>query len=129
MVIIYDKKTFAILNNLGTNSAFPEGNLNVNYDKEKEEVLRIHDNSNLAKKILKANYRFKLNNDLTDIEDIETEEEKSEKLKAKKEKQELIEKVNKRNEIQAKMIDILLDVIESNNLKVSEDTEKLLKFF
>jgi hypothetical protein len=51
MLIIIDKNTKKVINNMGTNSAFPDGNIPNVVLKENEQAIRIHDNSELAQKI------------------------------------------------------------------------------
>ncbi len=54
MLIIIDKNTKQVINNLGTNLLYPDGNVpNANIS-ENEEAIRIHDNSELANKINSA---------------------------------------------------------------------------
>ena len=76
MIIIINKKTKKIINNMGTNSAFPDGNIPNIRCNENEEIIKMHDNSDLAKKILQASRNFKFNDDFTDIiVDAETDEQ------------------------------------------------------
>lgn len=93
MVIIIDKSTKAIKQNMGTNSVFPGGNIPNVTCAEDEEIVRIHDNSELAKKIMAEKRSFKFNSDCSDIEYTDTDEEYQTKVDEKnkaKEKQQIL---------------------------------------
>lgn len=53
MLIVLERDTKKILENYGTNSLFPDGNLPLE-EKSNELFVRIHDNSEMAKEILTA---------------------------------------------------------------------------
>jgi hypothetical protein len=55
MLIIYDKNKKLVINNMGTNSAFPDGNIpNLPELQDGHIYIRIPDNSEDAQKIMKA---------------------------------------------------------------------------
>lgn len=63
LIIIIDKNTKKVINNMGTNSMFPEGNIPIEL-KENEACVRTHDDSDLAKKIMSAHkYDFVFDED------------------------------------------------------------------
>lgn len=70
MLIILDKKTKVVKENMGTNSKFPDGNIPNLNPKENELFIRIHDNSDIAKQIMSA-YDYELvlneNNEVTNV--------------------------------------------------------------
>jgi hypothetical protein len=53
MLVVIDKTTKKVLNNMGTNSAYPDGNLSYEA-KENEQLVKIHDDSDLSKTIQTA---------------------------------------------------------------------------
>jgi hypothetical protein len=92
MLLIIDKNTKKVISNNGTNSRFPDGNIPNVELKDSEEALRIHDNSEIAQKIMTAN-KFDLVFDgetLVDINVLKTNEravaEHAQSNEAKKEK-------------------------------------------
>lgn len=69
MLIILDKKTNKVINNLGTNSLFPDGNVPIT-ENENERYIRLVDDSDFSKKILLAyDYELELSesNELIDV--------------------------------------------------------------
>ena len=52
MLIVIDKATKRLVNNMGTNSLYPDGNIPGFKVKCNEYVIRLHDESELAKKIM-----------------------------------------------------------------------------
>lgn len=66
MLIIYDINTQTIINNCGTNSMFPDGNIPNVTTAENEVLIRIHDDSTEASQIMNAaEYELILNEDNT----------------------------------------------------------------
>lgn len=66
MIVILDKITKQVINNLGINPLFPNGNIPNLKPNENEIFIRIDDNSELVKKILNAeckSYTFVFDND------------------------------------------------------------------
>ena len=125
VIIIVNKKTKEVINNMGTNSAFPYGQMKdelIPHNPETEEIVRLHDNSILAKKIMSTDYKWKFNDDETDIIDIETQSEKDEKELAKQKTL----KQKELKELESNIADILFDVIEQNNLEVSAKIKSLI---
>lgn len=63
MILIKDKVTGKIINNMGTNSMFPDGNIpNLPSLPEGHEYVRIHDHSDEAKDIMTA-YDYEISSD------------------------------------------------------------------
>lgn len=110
MIIIINKATKEIINNMGTNSAFPDGDIPNVTCKENEEIVRLHDDSELVKKILNTRYRYKLNDTLDDIIITETQEEIDEK-----ERQKQINEIKK----ELKQLDLEIPRIVEDMLKHS----------
>ena len=54
MVIIIDKNTKKVINNMGTNSSYPDGNIPGIVLQENEDLVFLHDESDEAKSILSA---------------------------------------------------------------------------
>ena len=122
MIIIVNKETKEIINNMGTNSAFPKGDIEVNFDSETEEVVRLHDKSELAQKILKEKKKFKFNEDCSDIVITETEEETLEKNKVKQKQGILKELAQLDKEIPR----IIEDIIEHTNYTPHESKQSII---
>lgn len=70
MIIVIDKETKEIKNNMGTNSLFPTGGVPNLKPKENEMFIKIHDDSVFAELIMSA-YDYELildeNNDVTNV--------------------------------------------------------------
>lgn len=77
MLIIVDKNTNKVINNLGNNSRYPNGDLPNISLKSNEKAVRINDNHPIAKEILKLkDYELDVSDDLiTGVRPIQTLDE------------------------------------------------------
>lgn len=69
MLIIMDERTKKVLNNLGTNSLYPDGNLPIK-ENENEIYIRLHDDSVFAKKIMLAYEHDLVLNDANEVTNV-----------------------------------------------------------
>jgi len=122
MITIINKKTKEIINNMGTNSAFPDGNIPNITCKKTEEIIRIHDKSELAKKIMNETRKFKFNDTKDDIIITETEEETKGK-ESKKQKQTIL---NELSQLDNEIPRIIEDLIEHTNFIPHTDKQKII---
>lgn len=70
MLIVLDKTSKKIINNMGTNSLYPDGKLPNAHPRENEFFIRLHDDSEFAKLILTSfDYELVLdeNNSVIDV--------------------------------------------------------------
>lgn len=116
MLLVFDKKTKQLLNNMGTNSSCPSGNLPYTPDKN-EFLVKIHDTeqSELSNKIMNA-YEFECVWDkenpeiLFDIVVTKTIKEFNQENPVKKEPTETEKLQNKINELEEKISNLSLNM-------------------
>lgn len=115
MLIIIDKKTKKIKDNLGTNSLFPAGDLPIS-EKENEIYVRLNDGSEFAKQILAA-YDYELvldeNNEVTEVIVHKSLEEYQAEVKAEQDLLDAIQPTEtdiKKAEIQLVTLETLMEV-------------------
>lgn len=123
MLIVYDTINQKVVDNMGTNSAFPDGNIpNISELPKNQIYVRVHDNSELAEKINSAkdyDFVFDDNGDVLDVNVIKTKEQ------AKQEYESSTEAIrhNILKELQTLDIEIpriVEDIIEQGNFKIHQ---------
>jgi hypothetical protein len=127
MLIIGDKKTKNIINNMGTNSKFPDGNIPNVIIGSNELAVRIPDNSDMAKKIMSAGkYDLVFDGDvLVSVQVIKT------KAQFQKELEESVEFQKKKIQDELSKLDLTIprimeDIVEQGKFKIHETTQKAM---